>query len=158
MWFRSCFLVIPDFCAAWRDVFGWLREKLLSVLQAQFEQFLRNFSSITLSNICLNLWKLSRSSHGKESDNLNLCCVKKELSPSSGFSLTLTAVVSRVSFSLLSKGWNLQVSCGVMLATQRENCCSSGTFFFPLGLTALLTPLAPQRPLFQLRTLSYSVP
>lgn len=48
-------------------------------------QFLRNFSSTNLSNISLNPWTFWRSSSGKESDNLNLCCVKEQLSPSSAF-------------------------------------------------------------------------
>lgn len=72
-------------------------------------QFLRNFSFTNLSNFSLNPWKFSRTSHGKESDNLNLCCVKKQLSPSSAhlLLLTLTAVVFHVSFSLLSQAWHL---------------------------------------------------
>lgn len=59
--------------------------------------------------------------------------------------LTLAAVVwfFHVSFSLISKAWNLQVPFGAMLATQRKNSCASGTFIFPLGHYSFAHPSGP---------------
>lgn len=119
-----------------------------------------DFSSINLFNFSLNPRKFSRSSCDEESHNLSLCCVKKQLSPYRTPLLlcTLTARLFVCPLACFQKPGTRRSLLVQFWALKEKAAGPQAPSAFHQDLTALLSPLAPQTSLFQLRLLSYSVP